>query len=88
MRNRVRKDLRIELFSTDDKSKLSCEQLNTVEDIIGVFEFHFPGCFESIDTEAEVKDKIKHLNQSLNEAKLELAELIIQRHEERRIKGD
>ena len=79
MRNRVRKDLRIELFSTDDKSKLSCEQLNTVEEIMRVFEFHFPGCFESIDKEAEVKDKIKRLNQSLNEAELELAELIIQR---------
>ena len=38
------------------------------------------GCFESIDAEAEVKDKIKHLNQILNEAKLELAELIIQRN--------
>ena len=49
-RVRIRKDLRIELFKTDDESKLSCEQLNTVEGIIEVFEFHCPGCFKLIDT--------------------------------------
>ena len=46
MRNIIRNSLRVDMFGTDKESSLSCDQLNIVEDVMRVFEFYLPGCFD------------------------------------------